>query len=107
MKAYFNSVFFVLFLLISCGGSKSDVSDSYLSGSVEQNANSNPGNNPFNQSPTYSFGNELIWSDEFDEDSSSGSPAVSSDKWNIETVAPNNGSWYNGCLLYTSPSPRD
>ena len=56
-------------------------------------SNSNQGNNPFNQSPNHKYftGNELIWSDEFDEDSSSGSPAVSSDKWNIETVAPITG----------------
>ena len=58
-------------MLISCSGSKSDVNDSYLSGGVKQNVNSNQGNNPLNQSPTYSFGNELMWSDEFDEDSSS------------------------------------
>ena len=100
MNTYLNTFFIAFFILISCGGSKSDLSDSYLSGSVKQNVNSNLGNNPFNQSPTYSFGNELIWSDEFDEDSSSETPAVSSDKWNIETVAPNNGSWYNGELQY-------
>jgi beta-glucanase (GH16 family) len=107
MKAYFNYVFFVLFLLISCGGSKSDVNDSYLSGSINQNtnlnqgSNNNQGNNTSNQTnPSYTFGNELIWSDEFDEDSSFGVPAVSPDKWNIETVAPNNGSWYNGELQY-------
>jgi beta-glucanase (GH16 family) len=107
MKTYFNSVFFALFLLISCGGSKSDINDSYLSGSINQNtnlnqgSNNNQGNNNSNQTnPSYSFGNELIWSDEFDEDSSFGVPAVSPDKWNIETVAPNNGSWYNGELQY-------
>ena len=100
MNTYLNTLFIAFFILISCGGSKSDLSDSYLSGSVKQNVNSNPGNNPLNQSPTYSFGNELIWSDEFGEDSSSGILAVSSDKWNIETVAPNNGSWYNGELQY-------
>tara|TARA_B100000989_G_scaffold259162_1_gene209245 strand:+ start:721 stop:1851 length:1131 start_codon:yes stop_codon:yes gene_type:complete len=100
MKAYLNSIFFILFLLISCGGSKSDVSDSYLSVSANQNSNINQGNTLSNQTLSYSFANELVWSDEFDEDSSSGLPAVSSDKWNIETVAPNNGSWYNGELQY-------
>ena len=107
MKTYLNSIFFALFILISCGGSKTDVNDSYLSGSVNQDTNLNQGgnntqgNNSSDQTAlSYSFGNELIWSDEFDEDSSFGVPAVSPDKWNIETVAPDNGSWYNGELQY-------
>ena len=44
---------------------------------------------------TYVFNNELTWSDEFDVDGS-----ISLDKWNTETVAPNNGSWWNGELQY-------
>ena len=105
MKSYILSILFFLLLLISCGGSKSDINDSSLSGNYNQNTNNNQvnntqGNNSSNQTPTYSFGNELVWSDEFDEDSSFGIPAVSPDKWNIETVAPDNGSWYNGELQY-------
>ena len=107
MKTYFNSFFLALSLLISCGGSKSDVNDSLMSGNVSQTSNLNQGNtniqgnNSSNQTNTsYSFNNELVWSDEFDENSISGAPAVSSDKWNIETVAPDNGSWYNGELQY-------
>ena len=107
MKTYFNSFFLALSLLISCGGSKSDVNDSLMSGNVSQTSNLNQGNTNFqgnnssNQTNTsYSFNNELVWSDEFDENSISGAPAVSSDKWNIETVAPDNGSWYNGELQY-------
>ena len=38
---------------------------------------------------------QLVWSDEFDQDG-----PVSSDNWNIETVPPDNGSWYNGELQY-------
>ena len=107
MKTYFNSFFLALSLLISCGGSKSDVNDSLMSGNVSQTSNLNQGNtniqgnNSSNQTNTsYSFNNELVWSDEFDENSISEAPAVSSDKWNIETVAPDNGSWYNGELQY-------
>ena len=107
MKTYFNSFFIALSLLISCGGSKSDVNDSLMSGNVNQTSNLNQGstNNQGNNSSnltniSYSFNNELVWSDEFDENSITGAPAVSSDKWNIETVAPDNGSWYNGELQY-------
>ena len=87
MKAYLNSVFFTLSLLISCGGSKSDVNDSILSGNVNQTSNlnqgstnnqgsiNNQGNTSSNQTNTsYSFSNELVWSDEFDENSLSGAP---------------------------------
>ncbi len=107
MKAYLYSVFFTLLALISCSKSRSDVNDSLLSGSFyphsnfNQVSNNTQGNISSNQTITsYSFGNELVWSDEFDEDSSLGVPAVSTDRWNIETVAPNNGSWYNGELQY-------
>ena len=106
MKTYFFSILFLLLLMISCGGSKSDIDDFTLSGSTNQNNNFNQGNtntqgnNLSNQTSAYSFGNELVWNDEFDEDSSFGIPAVSPDKWNIETVAPDNGSWYNGELQY-------
>ena len=107
MKAYLNSILFILLLSISCSGSKSDLNDYNKSDGVNQNLNLNQesnntqGNNSSNQSASnYSFGNELVWSDEFDVDSSFGIPAVSSDKWNIETEAPNNGSWFNGELQY-------
>lgn len=40
-------------------------------------------------------GYELVWSDEFDQD---GKP--DSSKWFLETVAPENGSWYNGELQH-------
>jgi beta-glucanase (GH16 family) len=106
MKSYLTSVFFFLLLLISCGGSKTNLNDSLLTGSINQNnsniqvSTSNQSNSQTIQAPAYSFGNELVWSDEFDEDSSFGIPAVSPDKWNIETVAPDNGSWYNGELQY-------
>ena len=106
MKSYLTSIFFFLLLLISCGGSKTNLNDSLLTGTVNQNNNTtqvntnNQGNSSTIQTPSYSFGNELVWSDEFDEDSSFGIQAVSPDKWNIETVAPDNGSWYNGELQY-------
>ena len=67
MKTYLNSIFFALFILISCGGSKTDVNDSYLSGSVNQDTNLNQGgnntqgNNSSDQTAiSYSFGNDLI-----------------------------------------------
>ena len=44
---------------------------------------------------SYTFNNELVWSDEFDQNG-----PVSQDKWNIETVPPNNGSWWNGELQF-------
>ena len=74
MKSYLLSLFFFLLLLISCGGSKSDLNDSSLSENYNQNTNNNQvnntqGNNSSNQTPPYSFGNELVWSDEYDEDS--------------------------------------
>ena len=43
----------------------------------------------------YTFNNELVWSDEFDQDG-----PVSQDKWNVETIPPNNGSWWNGELQF-------
>jgi len=60
MKFYFTSTFCFLLLLVSCGGSKSDLNDSSLSGNA-QNSNINQGNNPSqgnntsNQTPSYSF----------------------------------------------------
>ena len=129
MNTYFQLISLLLLLLISCGGSTSDVNDTTLSNSGNYN-NTTP-NNP---TQSYTFNNELVWSDEFDQDG-----PVSQDKWNVETIPPNNGSWWNGelqfytdkednisveegllkitakyesyegknCLLYTSPSPRD
>jgi beta-glucanase (GH16 family) len=109
MNSYLQFISFLVLLLISCGGSKSDVNDPTLSNSgnynnSNTNLNTNSGNNtnttPTTPSQSYTFNNELVWADEFDEDSFSGNPAVSPDKWNIETVPPNNGSWYNGELQY-------
>ena len=109
MNSYFQFISFLVLLLISCGGSKSDVNDPTLSNSgnynnSNTNSNTNTSNNtnttPTTPSQSYTFNNELVWADEFDQDSFSGNPAVSPDKWNIETVAPDNGSWYNGELQY-------
>ena len=109
MNSYLQFISFLVLLLISCGGSKSDVNDPTLSNSgnynnsntnLNTNTNSNTNTNPSTPSQSYTFNNELVWADEFDEDSSLGTPAVSPDKWNIETVAPDNGSWYNGELQY-------
>ena len=90
MNAYFQSISLLLLLLISCGGSTSDVNDTILSNSGNYN-NSTP-NNP---TQSYTFNNELVWSDEFDQDG-----PVSQDKWNVETIPPNNGSWWNGELQF-------
>ena len=86
-KNHFLSLLF-LFLAASCNKSK-DVTDN---NSAITNNNSNNINTPVD---TYVFNNELTWSDEFDVDGS-----ISLDKWNTETVAPNNGSWWNGELQY-------
>ena len=90
MNTYFQLIFLLLLLLISCGGSTSDVNDTSLSNSGNYN-NSTP-NNP---TQSYTFNNELVWSDEFDQDG-----PVSQDKWNVETIPPNNGSWWNGELQF-------
>ena len=90
MNTYFQLISLLLLLLISCGGSTSDVNDTILSNSGNYN-NSTP-NNP---TQSYSFNNELVWSDEFDQDG-----PVSQDKWNVETIPPNNGSWWNGELQF-------
>ena len=90
MNASFQSISLLLLLLISCGGSTSDVNDTILSNSGNYN-NTTP-NNP---TQSYSFNNELVWSDEFDQDG-----PVSQDKWNVETIPPNNGSWWNGELQF-------
>ena len=90
MNAYFKLISLLLLLLISCGGSTSDVNDTTLSNSGNYN-NSTP-NTP---TQSYTFNNELVWSDEFDQDG-----PVSQDKWNVETIPPNNGSWWNGELQF-------
>ena len=90
MNSYLQFISFLVLLLISCGGSKSDVNDPTLSNSGNYN-NTTP-NNP---TQSYSFNNELVWSDEFDQDG-----PVSQDKWNVETIPPNNGSWWNGELQF-------
>jgi beta-glucanase (GH16 family) len=90
MNTYFQLISLLLLLLISCGGSTSDVNDTTLSNSGNYN-NTTP-NNP---TQSYTFNNELVWSDEFDQDG-----PVSQDKWNVETIPPNNGSWWNGELQF-------
>ena len=90
MNTYFQLISLLLLLLISCGGSTSDVNDTTLSNSENYN-NSKP-NNP---TQSYTFNNELVWSDEFEQDG-----PVSQDKWNVETIPPNNGSWWNGELQF-------
>ena len=90
MNTYFQLISLLLLLLISCGGSTSDVNDTSLSNSGNYN-NSTP-NTP---TQSYTFNNELVWSDEFDQDG-----PVSQDKWNVETIPPNNGSWWNGELQF-------
>ena len=83
MNAYFQLISLLLLLLISCGGSTSDVTDSTLSNSGNFN-NSATTTTPNNPTPSYIFNNELVWSDEFDQDG-----LVSQDKWNVETIPPN------------------
>ena len=102
MSPNFRLISFFLLLLISCGGSKSDINDPLLSNNNNSTTNTGNKTNTTSTTPSqsYVFNNELVWADEFDQDSFSGNPAVSPDKWNIETVAPDNGSWYNGELQY-------
>lgn len=77
MKISINYFYLIITFLISCSGSKSDI------------------NEPTLTEASYSFSNELVWSDEFNDDGK-----ISEDKWNIETIAPNNGSWWNGEFQY-------
>ena len=78
----------LVFLIASCNKPKDSSDDN----NSTINHNDNNSTTPVE---TYVFNNELTWSDEFDVDGS-----ISLDKWNIETVAPNNGSWWNGELQY-------
>ena len=94
MSPYFKLISLLLLLLISCGGSKSDVNDTILTNSGNYN-NLTTNTIPNNPTQSYSFNNELVWSDEFDQDGT-----VSQDKWNVETIPPNNGSWWNGELQF-------
>jgi len=94
MNAYFQLISLLLLLLISCGGSTSDVNDTILSNSGNYN-NSTINTTPNNPTQSYSFNNELVWSDEFEQDG-----PVLQDKWNVETIPPNNGSWWNGELQF-------
>ena len=67
MNAYFQLISLLLLLLISCGGSTSDVNDTILSNSGNYN-NSTINTTPNNPTQSYSFNNELVWSDEFEQD---------------------------------------
>jgi beta-glucanase (GH16 family) len=78
----------LVFLIVSCNKPKDSSDDN----NSTINHNDNNSTTPVE---TYVFNNELTWSDEFDVDGS-----ISLDKWNTETVAPNNGSWWNGELQY-------
>lgn len=78
----------LVFLIASCNKSKDSSDDNNSTINYNDNNSTTP-------VETYVFNNELTWSDEFDVDGS-----ISLDKWNIETVAPNNGSWWNGELQY-------
>jgi len=71
----------IVFLVITCSSNNTDLS--------------NPMEVP-TQTP-YLIGEDLslIWSDEFDYE---GSPDI--DKWHHQTIAPNNGSWWNGELQH-------
>ena len=82
MKTYLKFIFVSILILTSCRASKSDLNDPSIS--------------------SYVFGNKLVWSDEFDVDGS-----ISTDKWNVETVPPNNGSWWNGELQYYTNRPEN
>ena len=86
-RNYFLFALLVL-LTVSCNKAKDSSDDN----NSTINYNDNNSTTPLE---TYVFNNELTWSDEFDVDGS-----ISLDKWNIETVAPNNGSWWNGELQY-------
>ena len=78
----------LVFLIASCNKAKDSSDDNNSTINYNDNNSTTP-------VETYVFNNELTWSDEFDVDGS-----ISLDKWNTETVAPNNGSWWNGELQY-------
>lgn len=86
-RNYFLFALLVL-LTVSCNKAKDSADDNNSTINYNDNNSTTP-------VETYVFNNELVWGDEFDVDGS-----ISLDKWNIETVAPNNGSWWNGELQY-------
>ena len=86
-RNYFLFALLVL-LTVSCNKAKDSSDDNNSTINYNDNNSTTP-------VETYVFNNELVWSDEFDVDGS-----ISLDKWNTETVAPNNGSWWNGELQY-------
>ena len=75
MSSNFRSIYLVLFLLVSCGGSKSDVNDPILSNSGNVNNTNNTSTTTTTNTNTsstsatqsYTFNNDLVWSDEFDQ----------------------------------------
>ena len=71
----------IIFLVITCSSN-----DEELSNQMEVSTET-----------SYLIGEDLtlIWSDEFDYE---GSPDI--DKWHHQTIAPNNGSWWNGELQH-------
>ena len=85
-----NYFLFALLLLLTVSCNKAQDSSDDNNSTINYNEN-----NSTTPVETYVFNNELVWGDEFDVDGS-----ISLDKWNIETVAPNNGSWWNGELQY-------
>ena len=91
-----NHFLFALFivLLVSCNKTKDSSNDNSAITEYNDNNSSTP-------VETYVFNNELVWSDEFDEDGS-----ISLDRWTPETIPPVDGCcWYNGEFqFYTDKS---
>ena len=71
----------IIFIVITCSSNEEE-----LSNQIEVTTET-----------SYLIGEDLtlIWSDEFDYE---GSPDI--DKWHHQTIAPNNGSWWNGELQH-------
>tara|TARA_B100001250_G_scaffold208073_1_gene178605 strand:- start:135 stop:1007 length:873 start_codon:yes stop_codon:yes gene_type:complete len=71
----------IIFIVITCSSNEEE-----LSNQIEDTTET-----------SYLIGEDLtlIWSDEFDYE---GSPDI--DKWHHQTIAPNNGSWWNGELQH-------
>ena len=71
----------IIFIVITCSSNEEE-----LSNQIEVTTET-----------SYLIGEDLtlIWSDEFDYE---GSPDI--DKWHYQTIAPNNGSWWNGELQH-------
>jgi len=93
-KNYFLITILVLFIVACDKGKESSSDDNIITNSQE--------NNMVTPVETYVFNNDLIWSDEFDEDG-----AVSSEKWMPETIPPVDGGWYNGEFQFYTDRPEN